>query len=86
MSIDETDNANPRPPIALTDSKESDVMRQRYNRAIRRSGTLQEYWNDEQKFNHIIQTGRYLKLVDATSRADEAAESAKKSLIEQSEK
>lgn len=71
----ELDKLSPtRPQIAPVGVKEREDVLKKYNRAVRRFARLQEYWNDEQKFSDVVETGRYLKLVDTTSRADEAVE------------
>ena len=54
---------------------------ERLDTAITRLARLEALWQNIDKYNQIIASGRYLKLADATRRAAKAVEKAQQSVI-----
>jgi len=52
------------------------ALRMRFEVALARLAQVQSYWDDDDRYEKVVASGRYLKLANATGWATEAAEAA----------
>lgn len=58
--------------LAMADAR----YRARFEQALSRLAKIESFWDDEEKYDQVVESGRYLKLANATGWANEFVEAA----------